>query len=413
MNRADYLKLHTPAYLFDIDAFWAQVRKVKRAWGEIGLCYSIKANPFLAGRTPEEICFLEVCSPGELEICAKRGVDPSRIIFSGVNKTRESVQRAMDLSVGIFTAESILHADLIQDAAAEKGIKARVLLRLSAGSQFGMSEEDLTGIIRAWKSGNDYPDLDLIGIHFFSGTQKKKTADIEKELNQLSVFLEKLQEEYDFSVQQVEYGTGLGVEYFLPAKGKHDPSKEKDDLAKEDASPDEKDECLLEEVTPILTQFAKRWPLTVEMGRFFAAGCGHYVTEVADIKTVHEIHYAICDGGIHQVKYQGQAMGMQQPVVRAITAAPEQTEAPEQTADETKPYTICGSLCTTSDILARGVRLPALRIGDKLVFEKTGAYSVTEGLALFLSRELPAVYIKEGEEVTLVRDVTQIYDLNN
>lgn len=393
-----YLEMHTPAYLFDVDAFHAQIDKVKRAWDGIGLCYSIKANPFLVGKTSEAIDYLEVCSPGELEICAKRGVDPARIIFSGVNKTKESVQRAMDLSVGIFTAESILHADLIQNAAVAKGVKVPVLLRLSAGSQFGMSEEDLTEIITAAKNGKVYQNLNLTGIHFFSGTQKKKAVDIEKELNQLSAFLAKLQED-GFTVQQVEYGTGLGVEYFLPSKKK--------ESSKEDLSPEEKDNQLLAEITPILKQFADQWPLTVEMGRFFAAGCGSYVTEVMDSKTVHEINYVICDGGINQVKYQGQAMGMQQPVIHAIKAAS------AQTADGTKSYTICGSLCTTSDILARGVQLPKLSIGDKLVFEKTGAYSVTEGLALFLSRELPAVYIKEGDELTLVRDVTQIFELNS
>lgn len=395
MNSAKYLEMNTPAYLFDVDKFHEQIGKVKQAWGKIGLCYSVKANPFLVGKTPDVLDYLEVCSPGELEICARRGVDPARIIFSGVNKTKESVQRAIDLSVGILTAESLLHAKLIQEAARTKGVQAKVLLRLSAGSQFGMSEDDLIGIITDWKDRRAYENLDMIGIHFFSGTQKKKVADIEKELSGLSVFLEKLQNQYGFDVQQVEYGTGLGVEYFLP-------SKEKDGL-----SPKEKDDRLLEEVSPVLFAFAARWPLTVEMGRFFAADCGKYITEVVDSKTVHDINYVICDGGINQVKYHGQAMGMQQPVIRAVKADAEYDQV------EKNAYTICGSLCTTSDILARGVMLPKMQIGDRLLFEKTGAYSVTEGLALFLSRELPAVYIKEGNDLTIVRDVTQIYTWNS
>ena len=395
MEPKKYLEMHTPAYLFDIDVFQSQIGKVRQAWGEIGLCYSVKANPFLVGKTPETIDFLEVCSPGELEICVKRGVDPAKIIFSGVNKTKESVRRAVDLSVGILTVESLLHAELIQEAASAKGVQVKVLLRLSAGSQFGMSEEDLTGIITDWKNKTAYTNLDIIGIHFFSGTQKKKTADIEKELINLTAFLEKLQADFHFTVKQVEYGTGLGVEYFLPSKEKDGPST------------NEKDDLLLEEVTPVLKQFAERWPLTVEMGRFFAASCGSYVTEVVDRKIVHDVNYVICDGGINQVKYQGQAMGMQQPVIHSVTAVSEEDLA------EKKAYTICGSLCTTSDILARGVLLPKLHIGDKLVFEKTGAYSVTEGLALFLSRELPAVYIKEGDDLTAVREVTQIHTLNS
>ena len=98
------------------------------------------------------------------------------------------------------------------------------------------------------------------------------------------------------------------------------------------------------------------------------------------------------------------------------SAAAYEAEQPPADADdraEKNAYTICGSLCTTSDILARGVQLPTLHIGDKLVFEKTGAYSVTEGLALFLSRELPAVYLQEGDRLTLVRDVMQVFTLNS
>lgn len=395
MDPKNFLTMQTPAYLFDIDVFQKQIGKVRQAWGKIGLCFSVKANPFLVGKTPETIDYLEVCSPGELEICMERGVDPARIIFSGVNKTKESVQRAVDLSVNILTAESLLHAKLIQEAASAKGVCVKVLLRLSAGSQFGMSEEDLTEILADWNEKSAYTNLDIIGIHFFSGTQKKKKTEIEKELTTLSAFLERLQEEYHFQVQQVEYGTGLGVEYFLP-------SKDKDGL-----SPNEKDDLLLEEVAPVLQTFAEKWPLTVEMGRFFAASCGSYVTEVVDSKTVHDINYVICDGGMNQVKYQGQAMGMQQPVIHSVNAATTGDQA------EKLAYTICGSLCTTSDILARGVLLPALHVGDRLIFEKTGAYSVTEGLALFLSRELPAVYIKEGDDLTQVRDVTQIHTLNS
>ena len=83
-----YLEMHTPSYLFDINEFHKQIGKVRQAWGEIGLCYSVKANPFLVGKTPEILDYLEVCSPGELEICAKRGVDPAKIIFSDLCKRR-------------------------------------------------------------------------------------------------------------------------------------------------------------------------------------------------------------------------------------------------------------------------------------------------------------------------------------
>jgi diaminopimelate decarboxylase len=59
----------------------------------------------------------------------------------------------------------------------------------------------------------------------------------------------------------------------------------------------------------------------------------------------------------------------------------------------TEKWTLCGSLCTTADVLARNVEFHNLKIGDTLVFTRTGAYSVMEGMAVFLSREMPEVYV--------------------
>ena len=380
--------IQTPGYVFDIDAFHEQIRRVKEAWGTIGLCYSIKANPFLTGKTPAEIDWLEVCSPGELEICKEKGIDPKKILFSGVNKTKQSVKDAFDYGVGIFTAESLLHADLIDQEAKQREATAKTLLRLSAGSQFGMSEENLKQILAAQKEGA-YANLQIVGIHYFSGTQKTKVKEIEKELQTLDVFLQMLKEQFDFVPEQVEYGTGLGVEYFVSTK---------DDIPNR-----EKDLQLLADAAPVLKAFAEQYPLTVEMGRFFAADCGSYYTKVVDLKTTHDIAYVICDGGLNHLKYQGQVMGMHVPQIRVIG---------KDAADVTRSYCICGSLCTTADVLVRKVELPELSIGDVLVFEKTGAYSVTEGLALFLSRELPAIYLKEGDDLTEVRPVTPVHTLN-
>ena len=107
-------QLATPSYVFDLDEFEKRAKLVKHYFGEkTGICFSIKANPFLLGRLPEIFDKIEVCSPGELTICEKTGVDVKKIIFSGVNKTLKDVQRAADDEVGTFTAESLLHVDMI------------------------------------------------------------------------------------------------------------------------------------------------------------------------------------------------------------------------------------------------------------------------------------------------------------
>ena len=93
------------------------------------------------------------------------------------------------------------------------------------------------------------------------------------------------------------------------------------------------------------------------------------------------------DGGIHQLHYDGQIRGMYFPRIQMI---PEAGDAQEQ------EWTVCGALCTVNDLLLCRARLAGAAIGKTLVFEQTGAYSATEGMALFLSRELPAVALYSG-----------------
>ena len=164
----------------------------------------------------------------------------------------------------------------------------------------------------------------------------------------------------------------------------------------------------VKELKDTLKQVAQQVDLTIEMGRFFTAECGTYYTNVADLKTVGNAHYCILDGGMNHLTYLGQMMGMKTPIIKHHKNTPKQDERPEK-----KTWCLCGSLCTTSDILCREVELNHLEIGDTLIFENVGAYSVTEGIYLFLSRTLPRVYLKdENGYLTLVRDAMETSDIN-
>ena len=94
----------TPCFVFDETALEKRMRAVREMLAQsVALCYSIKANPFLIPAMRSLVGTLEVCSPGELEICMKQGVAPDTILLSGVNKTREDIERAMDCGVTRFT----------------------------------------------------------------------------------------------------------------------------------------------------------------------------------------------------------------------------------------------------------------------------------------------------------------------
>ncbi len=374
-------QIGTPSYVFDLDVFGQRVDLVKKYFGEkTGLCFSIKANPFLLGRLPETFDKIEVCSPGELTICEKTGVDMSKIIFSGVNKTKADVERAADDKVGTFTAESLLHLELINDAALSRNTVFPVLVRITdvkGGTQFGMEESTVIDII---KNRESYKGIEIVGIHYFTGTQKRKAKPIIRELDYIASFIAKVKDELDFTVERVEYGTGLAVDYFA-----------------DDA--DEQEEARLSDISSKIREIAELADLTVEMGRFFAAPCGYYFTKVMDVKTNYDINYAIVDGGMNHLKYDGQLQGMQIPKIIHL-------KNNDSAAGDEKDWTLCGSLCTTADILARKVPFTNLEMGDTLVFCRTGAYSVMEGMAVFLSREMPVVTVySEKDGVTVLREL--------
>lgn len=378
--RAFSAQLATPSYVFDLDEFEKRAKLVKHYFGEkTGICFSIKANPFLLGRLPGIFDKIEVCSPGELTICEKTGVDTKKIIFSGVNKTLKDVQRAADDEVGTFTAESLLHVDMINGEGVKRGKVYPVLLRVTdvkGGSQFGMEEKTVLNII---ENRDSYKGMEIVGLHYFTGTQKKKAKPIIRELDYLADLVDRIKAEYGFTVNRLEYGTGLAVDYF-------------------DDNADALEEERLASISEKIQELSEKAELTVEMGRFFAAPCGYYLTKVIDAKTNYDINYVVVDGGLNQLKYDGQLQGMQIP--RIIHLKNHDSES------GVKPWTLCGSLCTTADVLARAAEFDSLEIGDILVFCRTGAYSVTEGMAVFLSREMPVVSVySEKEGLTVIRDM--------
>ena len=383
----------TPYYVFDTDEFAKRAAMIRAALDckggrRIPLCFSIKANPFLLHRLPEGLDHVEVCSPGELEICIALGVKPESIIYSGVMKEKCDIERAVSYGAGILTCESIRHAALISEVMLERmpegaheaefaETKTHVILRLTSGNQFGMSLDDIEYII---SHPDEFKGIAVMGIHYYSGTQKS-LRKINKDLEKIKSALSVLKEKYSFEPQLVEYGPGLCVEYF------------EDDWQ-------EREKQSLDEAAEVLRKFAEEYPLGIEMGRFLAASCGKYYTQVEDLKSTGDANYAILDGGIHHLNYFGQRMAMQVPPIKVY--AGEVSENEERTGVKftelpDTDYTLCGSLCTVADVLVREVRLKKLELGDVLEFGHCGAYSVTEAPALFLSRQLPAIYAYSKE----------------
>lgn len=365
-------KYGTPTYVLDADSFAERCAMVSGVIGKnVKLCYCVKAGGFLLRCLPDTVKALEVCSPGELELCKRNGIDPKMIVFSGLVKTEKSVSDAVDLGVGILTAESLGQLKLINGEGIRRKTVLPVLLRLTAGDQFGMDESEVRFAV---ENRGSYPGVSMDGLHYFSGTQKNKPARIEKELTYVTEFAESLSRDYGFETKRLEFGPGFFSDYF-------------------GSDADASESAMLEQCAEAIEKAASRFELTIELGRFLAASCGSYLTKVLEIKDNHSGRYVIVDGGTHQINYDGQILGLRVPPVSVLSGG-----------GETEQYTVCGSLCAISDRLVQRAELPAVKEGDILALHRAGAYGVTEGKALFLSRELPRVVLAKGDETRLLRD---------
>jgi len=227
--------LEASRYLLSRRLFRERIALVQAATGNLPLTYSMKANPALLHFIPERktplpeetapaagpaavpdggsiahsesvavggslavgggiadggsIAHIEVCSPGELQICLRLGTDPTRILYSGVLKEMSDISTAVRAGVRLVTAESPRQFALLQEAAAAENVQLRVLLRLSSGNQFGM---DLSTLLSVLAGAQACPNLMFEGIHYYSGTQKNRLKAIARDLARLREAAERL-----------------------------------------------------------------------------------------------------------------------------------------------------------------------------------------------------------------------------
>lgn len=354
----------TAFYVFDIGKLKARIAHLQAALPpEVVLCYAVKANTFITKELIDTIHRFEICSPGEAEICRAVGVPSENMVISGVYKTPE-VMEAMVADPGfhpIYTVESMEQYELFRRLAQQYGRTLPLLLRLTNGSQFGINKGDIEAIIAR---RGETPELDILGIQFFSGTQKTSLKKLKREVGKLDDLLTLLEEKYGFVAQELEYGPGFPVSYFQS---------------------DELDEAeLLSGFSELLRDMTHHPKVTLELGRSIAASCGTYYTHIVDLKRNQEQNYALVDGGMHHLVYFGQHMAMKQPFFHVCG---------KEDLPATDQWNICGSLCSMNDVMTKQSPLPDLALGDVLAFENAGAYCMTEGISLFLSRDIPAVYL--------------------
>ena len=356
----------TPLYIFNIDELVKRTRYLKDTF-KCGLVYAVKANTFIPKEIESDVERFEICSNGEFEICNKLGIDHGKMVISGVYKDYDSIENMIsNYDIGKYTIESLNQFKLLEELSSKYNKEIHVLIRLTSNNQFGVSEEDFKYILKNKKN------IIVDGVEYFSGTQKTSLKKINKEIDHLCEFIKSVEEEFNIQLNEIEYGPGFSIQYFQ--------------------NEDFDEENYFKELNEAIDKLRHK-KLYLEAGRSIAASCGTYLTKVVDMKNNKNGNHVILDGGINHLVYYGQTMAMRLPYFEVFPKKEVKKEI----------YTLYGSLCTVNDVIIKSVETQELEIGDLFIFKNVGAYSSTEGISLFLSRELPGILLYKDNKFKQVR----------
>ncbi len=384
-------KFGTPLYVYDGDKIIKQYNTLKNTLPQdFEIFYSMKANPLLG------ICQLfnalnsciEVASIGELYMALAAGFTQDKIIFTSPGKSFDELEYAIKEQIYSINVESTAEAEIINQLAAQRNVKVDISLRINPNFDAGGSSIKMSGvptqfgidqaaIAEAFGTLSLLPNINIIGIHIYTGTQALNAEKILYSMEQIISLAIDLSYNYGFPLKFLDLGGGFGIPYF------------KGETALDMVS-------LKEGFCVLWNKYKERLTKTrvaVESGRFLLAESGVYLTRVLYTKECRENKYIVCDGGSNQhasSAFLGRHIRNNFPMhVLNKSGAEEEVN-------------IVGSLCTPTDILGQKVILPHIVPGNIIAIEKSGAYGLTQSPGNFLSHPLPAEVIQyNGETYTL------------
>lgn len=371
----------TPCFVYFLDAIAARITRLADSFdGRFALSFAVKSNPHpgLLRWLAPRVAFLDVSSIGELRAGVLAGWDAARIGFTGPAKRDAELAEAMGLGVGEIILESVREAVTVDRIAATMMRRQRVMIRIApdrvprgfgdqmAGrpSPFGIDWEDAAAELPPILA---LPNLDVVGLHIYSGTQCLKASVVAENYRIFLAIFRTICAEHDLYPEKLVFGSGLGVPY-------HAEDRPVDLDAVADEIRDALDALLRE------PRFRKT-ALVLELGRYLVGEAGYFLTRIVSVKSSRGTRIGICDGGMNNHLPASGHFGM--VVRRNYMMHKVGGVGPPESID------LVGPLCTSIDRLAVGVMLPRLEVGDVVAVHASGAYGPTASPLRFISHPLP------------------------
>ncbi|MGW4500987.1 diaminopimelate decarboxylase [Micromonospora sp. NPDC004336] len=390
----------TPVYVLDEDDLRSRCRDFRDAFDGVDVYYAGKA--FLCRAVvrmiAEEGLHLDVCTGGELATALSAGMPPERIGFHGNNKSVRELTRALDAGVGRIILDSFDEIDRLTALARERGVRPRVLIRVTVGveahthefiatahedQKFGFSLAGGAAAEAAFRV-LDEGVLELRGLHSHIGSQIFDASGFEVSARRVLALQSQIRDARGVELPELDLGGGFGIAYTT----QDDPSAPQD-LAKRLRRIVES-ECAAERLAVP--------HLSIEPGRAIVGPAVFTLYEVGTVKDVDGIRtYVSVDGGMSD--------NIRTALYDASYSA---TLASRASGAEPMLARVVGKHCESGDIVVKDEFLPAdVQPGDLVAVPGTGAYCRSMASNYNHVPRPPVVAVRGGQARLIVRRETE------
>ena len=339
---------------------------------------------------------IDCVSPGELYIADRVGFPADRIYFHGNNKTDADLAMALDMGVGTFVVDNAEELDALGALANARGMRARILLRITPGidphthkaistggvdSKFGSAIH--TGKAEQMvKAALRTPGIDLQGLHCHIGSQIFDAQPFIDAAKIMVAFMADMIHTHGAHLRELNLGGGLGVRYT-----KEQPTLDVDSTM----------HTIADKVKDICALHGIEMPrIILEPGRSLVAAAGVTLYTVGSVKQIPGFkNYVSVDGGMAD----NPRYALYQSPYTALIA--NRANAPADFC-----ATVAGRCCESGDLLGEGMLLQRPRRGDILAMLVTGAYQHSMASNYNKLPRPPLVMVKDGKARIVVRRET-------
>ncbi|MCX7634930.1 MAG: diaminopimelate decarboxylase [Syntrophales bacterium] len=373
----------TPFYLYSHATLTRHFRVFDGSFGDVPhiTSFAVKANSNIAilSLFAREGGGADIVSGGELYRALKAGVEPAKIVYSGVGKRIDEIEDALNAGILMFNVESFQELEVIDGCAGTMGKKAAIALRvnpdvdpethpyISTGLKENKFGIDVHKSLEAYRLAKKLKHLDIMGVSCHIGSQLTKLSPFIDALERLKRLIHLLAAE-GIHIRYLDLGGGLGITY------------------------DEETPPHPSQYARAIIDAARDLELTFifEPGRVIVGNAGILVTKVLYTKENDGKHFVIVDAGMNDLVRPSlyKSFHAIQPVVKNRRKA--------IVAD------VVGPICESGDYLAKGRKLPRFERGELMAVMSAGAYGFTMS-SNYNSRPRAAEVMVKGDRFDIIR----------